>query len=131
MALIFVPYPLKMDAKGQLLPEERQWLFPAPKATSNGSWCEPDTDVTRDQNLVEMYDIGLQTKLGESRSQIAAADAKIRGRKPRPPRPPMRNAGRSPSNGPSMQKTRGAYVDSASGCSADQRRPEPTRATSS
>src|SRR5262249_14167906 len=27
LAMIFVPYPLKMDAKGQLLPEDRRYIY--------------------------------------------------------------------------------------------------------
>src|SRR5262249_40043851 len=28
LAMFFIPYPLKLDAKGQLLPEERHYIYP-------------------------------------------------------------------------------------------------------
>jgi hypothetical protein len=58
-ALVVVPYPLKMEAKGQLLPIKRAWIY-APTA---GSVTDIKTDlrsgskVSRDQPLILMNDL--------------------------------------------------------------------------
>src|SRR5947209_12525690 len=63
VALVVVPYPLKMDSKGQLLPERRAWIYPTSEGHVERFLVEPNMDVAKDQNLVEMHDITLSTKL--------------------------------------------------------------------
>jgi len=79
LAMIFVPYPLKMDAKGQLLPTERRWIFsPVPgQVVDFAPGMEPGSGVTRDMNLVQMRDIELENNLIKLRAEISGAEQKI------------------------------------------------------
>src|SRR5262249_30260469 len=62
--MVFVPYPLKMDAKGQLLPQERQHVFSPVEGTvvGFGSGVEPSSSVSKDQPLILMRDVQMQMK---------------------------------------------------------------------
>lgn len=78
-ALILVPYPLRMDAQGQLLPQERCWLY-APVEGDVVHFAEgirPGIPVGENQSLVLMFDYQLQLKLLELNSAVAAADHEI------------------------------------------------------
>src|SRR5262249_45616722 len=58
---IFVPYPLKMDANGQLLPETRRWVYSlTEEATIVEFKVAPGEVVREDQELVLMFDRQLQ-----------------------------------------------------------------------
>jgi len=80
LMMIFVPYPLKMDAKGQLLPEERRWVFSPVEAqvVEFARGLESGTEVRDDQDLVKMHDVKLQMKLLELQSDIDGAANDIR-----------------------------------------------------
>jgi hypothetical protein len=78
-ALIFVPYPLKMDAKGQLLPEQRRWIY-APvegQVVRFEEGVEPGSQVAENQSLVLLYDVQLETKLVQLTHEIAATQQDI------------------------------------------------------
>jgi len=80
LAMIFVPYPLRMEAKGQLLPKERQYLYsPVPgtvkeirDVVQTGRW------VSKDQELIRMYDVELARKINEINLDILKASQTIR-----------------------------------------------------
>lgn len=74
-ALLWVPYPLKMDAKGQLLPESRSWVY-APtegQVLSFAPGLKPAADVTEGQSLILMHDTQLAMKVVQLQNEIAAA----------------------------------------------------------
>jgi hypothetical protein len=78
-AMVLVPYPLKMEAKGQLLPHERRWVFSPVEARivrilDN---IRPNTHVVRNQPLIEMWDIDLDKRISTLKAEIQAADDKI------------------------------------------------------
>jgi hypothetical protein len=77
--LIFVPYPLKMDAKGQLLPEQRRWVYSPVDGQvvrfENG--VEPGRHVHANQSLILMYDVQLEAKLTQLRQEAAAAQQDV------------------------------------------------------
>jgi hypothetical protein len=77
--LVGVPYPLKMDARGQLLPIERRWLY-APvegQVIRFEEGVEPGKLVGANQALVLMYDVQLEIKLVQLANEIAAAQQAI------------------------------------------------------
>jgi hypothetical protein len=79
LMLILVPYPLKMDAKGQLLPEDRYWIYTPVEGQvrefQNG--VEPGKEVEKDQNLVRLYDVQLEVKLNQLSKEIQGSQDKI------------------------------------------------------
>jgi hypothetical protein len=64
-AMVFVPYPLKMEAKGQLLPEQRAWLYsPVPgQVVGLPPEVQPGASVRKGQQLVRMWDNDLGLKI--------------------------------------------------------------------
>jgi hypothetical protein len=63
LALVFVPYPLKMDAKGKLLPQSRGFVFSPKEAKVVRFEVGPGDNVVKGQNLALMYDLGLESQL--------------------------------------------------------------------
>jgi hypothetical protein len=73
-ALVFVPYPLKLDAKGQLLPVQRRWVY-APvegKVVRFAEGIEPGTEVAEGQSLALLYDTQLETRVVQLTQEVAA-----------------------------------------------------------
>jgi hypothetical protein len=85
LAMIFVPYPLKMDAKGQLLPINRVWLYaPVPgNVRSIMPKLGSGTPVFKDQELISMYDIQLGQDIRKIQVEIASADAMLNSAAPK------------------------------------------------
>jgi hypothetical protein len=79
-ALVFIPYPLKMDAKGQLLPKERQYVYPYKEAQviEFPRQIVPGLDVHKGDNLVLMHDFELENKMIQLQEEIKGAGEKIR-----------------------------------------------------
>lgn len=77
-AMIFVPYPLKMDAKGQLLPQERRYVYSPKEGRILEFKVQKGDDVTQEQPLVEMYEVELHTQMLKLMSEIEGADQQIR-----------------------------------------------------
>jgi hypothetical protein len=73
----FVPCPLKMDAKGQLLPEARAWVFTPAAGHVVNFEVEPNTEVREGQNLILMHDTELRIKLVNLTKEIEAAQKEI------------------------------------------------------
>lgn len=86
LTLLFVRYPLKMEANGPLLPIERRWVF-APVAGQvidisprlvAGAW------VNRNEDLLRMFDMELAKQLRSLDLEIENQDAIIKSPAPRP-----------------------------------------------
>jgi hypothetical protein len=80
-ALAWVPYPLKVDAAGQLLPQERRWVY-APvegQIIRFEEGIRPGTAVVENQSLVQLYDVQLEMKLVQLANEIATAREEIAG----------------------------------------------------
>ncbi|GIW81811.1 MAG: hemolysin D [Gemmatales bacterium] len=77
LAMVLIPYPLKLDATGQLLPENRAWIFPPREGHVVRFDVEPGAFVHRDQNLVLMHDIDLELKLVQLNKEIDAAEKAV------------------------------------------------------
>jgi hypothetical protein len=78
-ALVFIPYPLKMDAKGNLLPEERRWLYSPGEGQVVQFQEGVDTAsfVLKDQSLVLMHDLQLAKNLVQLNHEIWEAQGEI------------------------------------------------------
>ncbi|HZT82369.1 MAG TPA: efflux RND transporter periplasmic adaptor subunit, partial [Gemmataceae bacterium] len=71
--LYFVPYPLKMDATGQLLPETRRWVFSPVEAHTEEIPVKPGDQVGEGENLLRMYDVQLNLKIVQLAQEVASA----------------------------------------------------------
>jgi hypothetical protein len=72
-AMFLVPYPLKMDAKGELLPEVRRYIYsPVPGRVEN-FYVRPNENVPEEGALVQLFDFELFKKLNDV--QTAASNA--------------------------------------------------------
>jgi hypothetical protein len=71
-ALIFVPYPLKMTASGQLLPIERTYIYaPVPgQIVAFPNYMKPGAWVEKEKQLVQLYDPDLAKKINELKKEI-------------------------------------------------------------
>jgi hypothetical protein len=79
VALVGLPYPLKMEASGQLLPRERRWLY-APvegEVIRFEQGVQPGATVSDGQALLLMHDTQLEIKLAQLASDIASAQDEI------------------------------------------------------
>jgi hypothetical protein len=72
LMLTLVPYPLKMDAKGQLLPIERRWVYSMGDGTVKdfAPGLVTGSSLGEGQNLILMHDVKLELKLRDLRSEI-------------------------------------------------------------
>ena len=79
LSMIFVPYPLRMEANGQLLPKQRAWVYaPWPgQVLEIKQNLASNTRVYKDQELVELFDPSLHKMVLELKTEIANADARI------------------------------------------------------
>jgi hypothetical protein len=76
LVLIFVPYPLKMDSKGQLLPKERRFIYAPVEGKIDRFGVEPGQRVVSGQPLVYMHDATLAERMQKLEGEIAAARSK-------------------------------------------------------
>lgn len=79
LAMIFVPYPLRMDATGTFQPVKRATLYaPVPgQVKAIAPWLTPGKRITEDHELMQLFDLDLRTKIIELRQQIAEANHAI------------------------------------------------------
>jgi biotin carboxyl carrier protein len=77
---VFVPYPLKMDAKGQLLPRERRWVYSPVDAQIVRFKVNPGDEVRADDPVVDMRDIELGRKMIQLLGEMQAAEQNIRAK---------------------------------------------------
>jgi hypothetical protein len=62
-AMIFVPYPLKLDANGQLLPKERQRLYPPHQGKIEKFLIMPNDQFDPGHHIAVLYDQDLEAQL--------------------------------------------------------------------
>jgi hypothetical protein len=77
--LVLVPYPLKMEAKGQLLPRERRWVYTPVEGRVMAFPPEivPGATVTVGEPLVKMQDQHLQMQIIDLEKAIDTSKANI------------------------------------------------------
>jgi hypothetical protein len=73
--LTFVPYPLKMEAKGQLLPEVRGWVYSPVegRVLHFNEGVDNKAAVSEGQPLVLMYDLKLEKEMEQLKTDIENA----------------------------------------------------------
>jgi hypothetical protein len=78
IALMFlVPYQLKMDGTGSLLPEERAVLYSPTKATVVDVAAQPNQEVVPGQNLVKLFDMDLYKQIADIEGQAKGAQEQL------------------------------------------------------
>ena len=79
LAMIFVPYPLRMEAKGTILPIDRTVLFSPVEGTVREirDFLKPGSPVSKDQELIRMYDTEMADKINSLRLEIVTNDRLI------------------------------------------------------
>jgi hypothetical protein len=73
------PYPLKMEAKGEVLPQVRRVLYPPATGTIRRFEVQPNEYVQENRSLARMYDAGLAQKIMELSAQVQAAEQEAQG----------------------------------------------------
>jgi len=76
--MILVPYPLKMDGTGNLLPEERVNVYAQGKGYVEDIAVEPGDRVKPGQALVQLSDLDLAKQIQEYDSKIEGAENSIK-----------------------------------------------------
>ena len=77
---VFVPYPLKMDATGQLLPQVRFWIYSeSPDATvvHIPDYVQTGKTVPQGGDLIKMRDQKLELRLGELTADVRSLEGEI------------------------------------------------------
>lgn len=79
LVLTLVPYPLKMDAKGQLLPAERRWVYSPVDGTVTdfAQGLTTGSPLSERQNLVLMHDVKLELRLRDLQKEIDGLQKQI------------------------------------------------------
>lgn len=78
LVLIFVPYPLKMDANGQMLPRDRRWIYsPRELGQIMDIRVQPGAEVNQGDQLVLMRDLELMRKLADLQGQISGLNKEV------------------------------------------------------
>lgn len=77
--MYFVPYPLKMDATGQLMPEDRRWVFAPWGGRILRFNVEAGNEVGENQNLVLMYNNEITNRLTDLEKEINGIEGQING----------------------------------------------------
>lgn len=72
--MVFVPYPLKLDANGQLLPTERQRVYPTHEGIVKQFLIEPNSSFDAGHQIALLYDQQLESKLRSLSDEIKTAE---------------------------------------------------------
>ncbi|MBI1830700.1 MAG: hypothetical protein HYR84_04530 [Planctomycetes bacterium] len=95
LAMIFIPFPLKMEATGQALPKDRAWVF----APLSGTVMEipaglaSGSKVTKGQPLMILFDLELAKEISRLQTEIDVLGNKINTPAAKPQEPGAPNTG--------------------------------------
>ncbi|MGL6074943.1 MAG: hypothetical protein ACRC8S_12345 [Fimbriiglobus sp.] len=73
VAMVMVPYPLKMEAKGEFLPRNTVYVFPSMEGQVRDIKVRSGDRVKPESTLVELFSADLLKKFTEAEGQLAAA----------------------------------------------------------
>ena len=79
VAMVLVPYPLKMQAKGEFLPKNTVYLFGAAEGVVKGINGKPGDRVKEGANLVTLFSPELQAKIQQAQNDAISARQVIDG----------------------------------------------------
>ncbi|MBI2803617.1 MAG: hypothetical protein HYX68_01370 [Planctomycetes bacterium] len=93
LAMIFVPFPLKMEADAQALPSDRIYVFSprAGKVEEITPGLKSGSKVTRGQPLFTLFDLDLAKEVRDLQGEIASFDPIINSPTPRSENPAEAN----------------------------------------
>jgi hypothetical protein len=77
LVLFFVPYPLKMDSTGQLLPLERLYVYSQGKGHVQDVAIMPNEKVVPGRNLVRISDLDLARQISELENEMRGAQKQL------------------------------------------------------
>ncbi len=77
LALWLVPYPLKMDATGQLLPQTRRYIYSPEEGRVEFIEVKPGEIVAEDRGTIRMFSKDLQLKIIQLKAEIKSANDKL------------------------------------------------------
>jgi hypothetical protein len=79
-SLVVVPYPLKMEANGELLPKQRAWMYPPwpGHVVAFKPGLKSGDRVSKDEELIYLESIDLESKVREMLNQITVADKQVK-----------------------------------------------------
>ena len=98
LAMIFVPFPLKMEANGSFLPADRATVY-SPiegKVEVVRPGLKSGSEVAKGQELFEMFSLELANKVRELQSEIVGLEARVRPQGGRSADGPDKNADQMP-----------------------------------
>lgn len=75
LVLIAVPYPLRMEAKGKLMPKERQTVYPLVTGKVTNVFVKSGDRVTKGEDLLSLHDVEKEQELQALASTISQAEA--------------------------------------------------------
>jgi hypothetical protein len=77
--MIFCPFPLKMESPGNLQPTDRAWVFSPNEGIviSIKPGLKSGSEVTKGQELFEMFDLKLAKDIRDLQAEIAGLQARI------------------------------------------------------
>jgi hypothetical protein len=76
--LYFVPYQLKMDATGQLLPEERMYVFSQGRGYIEDVLVLPSEEIKPGRAVLKLSDLDLAKQIGELDGDISGAQKQLK-----------------------------------------------------
>lgn len=80
-AMILIPYPLRMDAKGSLQPIENQNIFAPREGVLRRFMVKPGDKVSPDAAVAELYDAQLEQGFFDLQNKLREAESKHRSAK--------------------------------------------------
>jgi len=81
VAMILIPYPLRMDAKGQLQPVENQNVFALREGVLRRFMVKPGDKLLPGDPVAELYDAQLEQGFSELQSKLREAKSKFQSSK--------------------------------------------------
>ena len=78
LAMILIPYPLKLDAKGQLVPEDRNYIYPTGTGRVIQFKVNPGDIVRKDTPIAVMFDADLANEISKNLKEIQTAESEER-----------------------------------------------------
>jgi hypothetical protein len=78
-ALVFLPYPLKMEGQGKLLPSIRRVIYSPTKGIVNEFYVMPAEDVVEGRSLAALSDLDLEKMTTNLKADIRRADLAVKG----------------------------------------------------
>lgn len=104
MAMVLVPFPLKMEANGPLLPIAREWIFtPIPGTIKDiMPGLKSGSKVAKGQTLMTLFDPDLFKQVNDLQTEIAVLEARVS--------PQAGKAGDADGKGTEMQQAHEARI---------------------